>query len=105
MDNLPPDYQEQEKQNEEQLRALLSAGRPDIFALMSVIDQTGINWKILFHVLHAIGQIANDTKYGTVNILIEDNIVRFIRGEHANKINESIFNTTDIPNSNLTNKI
>lgn len=95
MSDIIPDYQEQQKQNEEKLVELLKVGRPDMFALMSTLDNTNLNWKVLFHVINAIGQIAMDTKYGTVSILIEDNIVRFVRGEHANKINESVYKTDE----------
>jgi hypothetical protein len=95
MNNLPPDYQEQENKNKEQLVTLLKVARPDLLAIMQVLDDGSMNWKIVFHVLKALNQLASDTKYGTVTILVEDNIVRFIRGDHADKLNEPIFNKND----------
>lgn len=84
------DYTIQKKNNEEALRTILQAARPDIFALMEALDASKMNWKVLFHIIRALGNVALDTKYGQVNILIENNEVKFIRGEHANKINEQL---------------
>ena len=85
------DYNEQKKINEEQFKEIIKATRPDIWAIMQVIDDTRLNWKVLFHIMQAIGEVANDTKYGQINVLIENNVVRFVRGEHADKLNEPVF--------------
>ena len=69
MSDLIPDYQEQQKLNQEKVEAILTAARPDLLGIMRAMDNTGINWKILFHVINAMGEIATDTKYGTVSIL------------------------------------
>jgi hypothetical protein len=93
------DYYEQKKINEEQFTNMVKAVRPDIGVIMETLDSTGVNWKVIWKVIFALNNIANDTHYGTVSILIEDNIVRFVRGEHADKINEPIF--LDIENEEM----
>lgn len=85
------DYHVQAKHNEEKFREMIKLFRPDIHLLMETIDQTNINPFVVWKIIYALSGVANDTKYGQVNILIEDNVVRFVRGEHADKVNQSIF--------------
>lgn len=96
------DYYDEQKKNEEIFLSMLKTFRPDVFAIMTAMDEENMNWKVIFHTIHALGNIALDTKYGQVNILIENNEVKFIRGEHANKINEPILNIKIEPTVNNT---
>ena len=84
------DYNEQQKINEEQFKEIIKATRPDIWAIMDTLDKTHVNWKVIWKIIYAIHNISENTKYGQVNVLIENNIVRFIRGEHADKLNEPV---------------
>lgn len=86
----PLDYYEQEKRNSEKFSEAFKSVRPDIWALMDVVDKTEINWTILWKVAYALHHIATDTRYGQVVIEVEDNTVRFVRGIHANKVNEPL---------------
>lgn len=86
----PLDYYEQQERNDEKFREAFKAVRPDIWALMDVIDKTELNWTVLWKVAYALHHIATDTKYGQVIIEVEDNVVRFVRGVHANKLNEPL---------------
>src|SRR3990167_7690823 len=95
------DYNEQKKINEAQFKEIIKATRPDIWAIMNLLEETKINWKVIFHVIRALGNVALDTKYGNIVIEVENNTVRFIRGTHNMKINELIMlpdleNTPDV---------
>lgn len=87
---MEPTYQEQTKANEEVFNEVLKKTHPELWALKNVIDETHINWSILWRVAQALGNLASDTRYGQVIIEVEDNVVRFIRGVHASKVNESL---------------
>lgn len=90
------DYQEQVKKNEEAFNELLKVARPEIHLLMQTIDETGINPFVVWKVIVAMHNIAQDTKYGNVVVEIEDNTVRFVRGQHANKVNEPLIKRRDL---------
>lgn len=100
------DYHEQKKLNEDQFKEIIKYSRPDIWAIMNTLDETGVNWKVIWKVIYALQNIALGTKYGQVNILIENNVVRFVRGESADKLNEPILineETSQEKDVNLTN--
>ena len=86
----PKTYQEEVLHNEESFKIMLKNFRPDIFVLMDLIDSTGLNPYILFHVMKHLNNIALGTKYGNVLISIENGVVTFVRGEEATKLNESL---------------
>ena len=89
------DYYEQKKLNEEQFLAMVKAIRPDIGVIMETLDSTQVNWKVIWKVIYALQNISSTTKYGQVNILVENNIVRFVRGESSDKINEPVLLVVD----------
>src|SRR3954466_12561931 len=85
-----PDYQEQKARNEEAFMQLLKSSRPDIWVLMDIVDQTGINPFVLWKVGYAMSNIANSTNYGQIVVEIENGTVRFVRGISADKLNEPL---------------
>lgn len=89
------DYQEQTKQNEDAFSAVLKQVRPEIHLLMQTIDDTGVNPFVVWRVIMAMSQVAEDTKYGNVVVEIEDNTVRFVRGQHNSKVNEPVIKKRD----------
>lgn len=97
----PLDYYEEQQRNNEVFTEAMKAVRPDLWALMDVIDKTELNWTILWKVAFALHNLATDTKYGQIVIEVEDNVVRFVRGVHANKLNEPLLK----PKEELDKKI
>ncbi len=83
-------YHEQIIHNEESFKLLVKNLRPDIFVLMDLLDTTGINPYIIFHVIKHLNNIFIGTKYGNVTVSIEDGVVTFVRGEEATKLNERL---------------
>jgi hypothetical protein len=88
--NKPKTYQEEVFQNEESFRIMLKNIRPDIFVLMDLIDNTGLNPYIVFHIMKHLNNIAIGTKYGSVLVSIENGVVTFVRGEESTKLNERL---------------
>ena len=84
------DYEAQQKKNEEAFGQIVKSVRPDIYALMNIIDQTHVNAFVLWKVAYALNNIATSTNYGNVLIEIENGTVRFVRGQSADKVNEPV---------------
>jgi U3 small nucleolar ribonucleoprotein component len=85
-----PTYRDQTQANEHVFDTILKETRPDLFALKEIMEETHVNWSVLWRIARALGNVAVDTRYGQVIIEIEDNTVRFIRGVHSSKVNESL---------------
>lgn len=90
MSDNTPDYQEQTKQNEAAFAEMVKQIRPEIWLLMDLVDQTGVNPFVLWKVGYAMKNISGDTKYGQVVLEIENDVVRFVRSIHADKLNEPV---------------
>jgi hypothetical protein len=88
-------YDEESAKNEEQFKQIVKSVRPDIWLLMDIVDQTGINPFVLWRVAYALNNIATTTKYGNVVVEIENGTVRFVRGQSADKVNEPLIKTLD----------
>lgn len=84
------DYDAQQKANQEVFAQVVKDTRPDLYGLMQILDDTKINWAIAWKVIYHLNQVAQTTKYGKVIVEIENNTVRFVRGETASKMNESL---------------
>jgi hypothetical protein len=84
------EFDEQQKKNEEQFTETLKAMRPDIFVLMDILDKTKVNPFVLWKVVYHLKNISDTTKYGNVVIEIENGVIRFIRSQSADKINEPL---------------
>ena len=89
----PKAYKPEMIQNEESFKMMLKNIRPDIYVLMDLIDSTGLNAYVIFHIMKHLNNIALGTKYGSVLISVENGVVTFIRGEEATKLNEQLKKT------------
>lgn len=83
-------YQEQTNLNEGVFNQMIKTLRPDIWVLMDILDQTGVNPFVVWKVIYQMNNIAMSTKYGKVVVEIENGTVRFVRGESADKVNEPL---------------
>lgn len=84
------DFQREVDNNEEVFKNLLKITRPDLFSLMELLDQSGMNWFVLAHIIRQLNNIALRTGYGNVTIIVENGIVKFVNGESLAKLNEKL---------------
>jgi len=76
--------------NEESFRIVIKNLRPDIFVLMDLLDTTGINPYVIFHVIKHLNNIAIGTKYGRVVTTVERGIVTYVSGEETTRLDERL---------------
>jgi len=91
---IPPNYPEQIKRNEQLFYTLLRQVRPDLLVLADLIDNNKINVYIVFKLLRQMLNIAQGSRWGRVIVNISDNKVTYIEGIDADKVNEGIFTNT-----------
>jgi hypothetical protein len=84
------DYTQQVIHNEESFRVLVKNLRPDIFVLMDLLDTTGINPYIIFHIIKHLNNIAMGTKYGEVVTTVEHGVVTYVSGKETTRLEESL---------------
>ena len=87
---MQPDYQEQKQKNEEAFREVARSVRPDVWSLMDTMDTYEINYIVLLKTLEHLNKIAKGTKFGTVTVEVQDNIVTFIRSLESTRLNEQL---------------
>jgi len=85
-----PDYQEQKQKNEDAFREVARSVRPDVWSLMDALDTYEINYIVLLKTLEHLHKVATGTKFGTVTVEIQDNIVTFIRSLESSRLNEAL---------------
>ncbi len=90
MQNLP-DYHEQQRLNKQKFMETLGVAYPELFVVAKMMDEIDFNPVILFHTMNHVSEIARGTGFGQVHIVLEDKVVRFVRGEHSTKLNEPVF--------------
>jgi len=94
----PLTYEKEVLHNEESFKRVMKIVRPDIFVLMDLIDTTGVNPYVVFHVIKHLNNLLLGTKYGNVLITVENGVVTFVRGEEATKLNENLKKVNYRPN-------
>lgn len=85
-----PTYQEEQQNNELLFKEMLKKLRPDLYVLMDILDETGINPLVLWKVVRQLNNIAIGNRYGNVTIEIQKGIVLFVRGEESDRVNEEL---------------
>ena len=83
-------YQEEQQNNELLFKEMLKKLRPDLYVLMDILDETGINPLVLWKVVRQLNNIAIGNRYGNVTIEIQKGIVLFVRGEESDRVNEEL---------------
>lgn len=86
------DYGKEQIANQDAFQKLVQDLRPDLFALMKALDDTGVNYVVPWKVMYHLGTIAAGTKYGTVSVKVENNVVTFVTGEQSDRVNEDLIN-------------
>ncbi len=93
--NDPTDYHNVAQKNKQQFMEMMKIATPEFHIVAVNMEKTKANPVILFHVINHMAQIADGTGYGQVHIIIEDGLVRFVKGEHSTKLNEPVIKNTE----------
>jgi hypothetical protein len=97
--NIPPnagDYHVAAKNNKDKFMEMMKIASPEFFIVANQMEKSKTNPVILFHVINHMAEIATGTGYGMVHIVIEDGLVRFVKGEHSTKLNEPVIKDNEI---------
>jgi hypothetical protein len=84
------DHQQEQSQNEERFKMQIEAFRPDVYVLMKLLDDTGINPMVLIKIIRQLSDIAQGLKFGEVRVTIEKGQVTFIKGEQSDRVFEPL---------------
>ena len=100
-------YTDESAKNEDAFKKLVHDIRPDIWSLLTIIDETKVNSFVIYKIILALHNVATTTKYGNVVVEVEDGTVRFIRGQSNFKINEPLIKDARqelgyVENANIT---
>ena len=68
-------FKNQQENNERIFKEMLRNHRKDVFVLMNLLDQTGINYYVIFQIIRHLNNIALGGKWGEVKIFIENGVV------------------------------
>jgi len=79
---------EESEHNRLVFKEMVRKMRPDIFVLMDILDNTGVNPMVVFKFIRQIKNLAEGAQWGSVEAIMEKGIVRSIRGIDHDKLNE-----------------
>jgi len=83
-------FKREAENNEEMFKRLCKQARPDVFALMELLDLTGINWFVIAKIIRQLNNVNLGTGYGKISVILENHIVKFVNGEELDKLNEKL---------------
>ena len=82
-------YQDEVDNNEQIFKEIVRRGRPDIFVLMQLLDDTGVNYNVVLKVIRQVHDLASGTGYGKVTVEMENKTVTFVDGLERDRLQES----------------
>ena len=83
---VTPTYQEETDNNEQIFKELVKRVRPDLYVLMDLLDETGINVLILLKFMRQLNNLVTGNGYGEVITEIVDKQCTFIRGVESDRL-------------------
>ncbi len=83
-------YQEEQDNNERIFSEMVQRIRPDIWVLMDLLNQTGVNPFILYKVIRQLNNIAIGSGWGEVTILINDRKAVRVAGTDTEKMSDQV---------------
>ena len=89
--------QEEQENNELLFKEMLKKIKPDLYVLMDILEETGVNPLVVWKIIRQLNNIAIGNKYGQVTVEIQKGIVMFVRGEEADRVNEELIIKKDTP--------
>lgn len=84
-------YKRESDNNVRVFSEMVQKVRPEIWVLMDILDNTGVDPFILLKIVRQINNIAMGTGYGQVVTAIEKGVVRYVRGEDVDKIELPVY--------------
>ena len=84
----PPTYQEEKAHNEMVFDEMLRKMRPDIWVLKDIIDRCKMNPMVIFKFIRQVSNLANGSRFGKIELVMQDGVVMVIRGIDSEKIGE-----------------
>lgn len=88
--NEQTDYEIEKQNNERKFKEMLKVARPELYVLMDMLDQTGINWFVVMKIIRQLSNVALGTGWGTVKVEIQNGRVIFIRGEDNDRLDDPL---------------
>lgn len=83
---ITPTYQEETDNNEKIFKELVKRVRPDLYVLMDLLDETGINVLILLKYMRQLNNLVTGNGYGEVITEVVDKQCTFIRGVESDRL-------------------
>ena len=90
-------YERERKNNERLFKEQVRQIRPDLFLLMDVLDETGLNPVILWKTAYHLNNFILTNGWGEVKIRIQDYKVTFIYGVTDDKLDEPLVVKNKMP--------
>lgn len=83
-------YEREKKNNERIFKETVKRVRPDLYVLMDLLDETGINFFVIVKIIHALNNVVMGGGWADVRIEIRNGRVLFVRGEEQMKLDEPL---------------
>ena len=77
-----------QKQNLNVYWEVIRALDPELYLIKTALVETGVNPMLLPPIIRAVANLAYGSKYGKVQIFMEDGVVSVIKPEESNKVQE-----------------
>lgn len=90
-------YRIEKENNERKFVELMKLVRPELYVIMDLIDQTGVNWFVVVKIirqLHSLSTDAGGTGWGQVKAEIQNDRVLFVNGEDRDRLDEPLIKKT-----------
>ena len=88
--SISSEYEKEKKNNERVFSEMVQRMRPDIFVLMDLLDQTGVNPFILYKVIRQLNNIAIGSGWGEVTVLVNNRKAVRVAGQDTEKMDDDV---------------
>jgi hypothetical protein len=79
-----------EKLNEKLFMDMMAKADPGLWRVKSSLVRNGINPEVLPPVIEAIAHVYNTTKYGTIEIIMENGVITVTKGHSFRKVDVEV---------------
>ena len=83
-------YEEEQSKNKQIFYELVQRLRPEIYVIMDLLDQTGVNPFILYKVIRQLNNIAIGSGWGEVVVLVNNKKAVKVSGMDTEKLNDDV---------------
>lgn len=85
--------------NEEKLREVIIAFAPEIYRVITYLEQYGVNPEILPPIIRSLANLKMGTGYGKIQIFMQDGRLTQIKGEESVTVEQEVIVTKVIDNN------